>query len=361
MHSSTRIIPAFTMLLTVFQMVANISNADIVLNQTNSEDVARALLFFDQTKEYQGEYGGIKTNSSWTWGRYTLNTDLQITRLSIESTDIPIPIDKPLKGLPIGYSSPLTHFSTSVVAIDKQGVQKAGGSYSVPILDKNSIISISLIPGNIHRHIDYVVPPGVNTNLLKLEREDGQIVYYDSDTGGFDLWMDPFGHDEQYRIIDGQTGRVLFIGSIGPIQVPNVASNKVLNISNLGNVVDSYYTYNRAPNTWGTYGMLFDQTYDSILTVNRKVIPAKIMIVDFSSESDNYGLMIYISDSSATITAKKWQETGELPILPLLLMERVDDYQILYNTERNLKKLVITVTSPRTNSTFFININPMTE
>jgi hypothetical protein len=327
------------------------------LDKNNPEDVARALLSFGPTKTYKGQWQGIKTNGMWTWGTFVMDASMEITNMSIESGNIPIPADKPLKGLPVALGPPLRNFSLWLTAIDTGGLPKSKGLFSAQTLDPDSVINIVLVPDRISRFVQYEPPAGVSPDILSLRLDDGSVYWYDAGRGGFDLQLDPFGDDEQYEIVDGRTGQILFVGIVSPTMPPRVADDKVLNISNVGNVTEAYFDYDEETGGYGISRWFWNQTLDSSIESGGTNCAGKVYITDLEHVQELYGILIYITDPAADISVKRWSENGSLSEVSLDTMEVTPSYRMVYSNERGLEKLIITVTSPRTNGVFGIGIN----
>jgi hypothetical protein len=332
-----------------------------VLDKNNPEDVARALLSFGPTKTYMGQWLGIKTNGMWTWGTFIMDASMSITNMSIESGNIPIPVGEPLKGLPVALGLPLREFSVWVTAIDDDDREKSKGSFYAETLSPDSVINIILVPGRVSRFVSYVPPDGTPADTVSLRMDDGEVYWYDAALGGFDLLMDPFGGDEWYKIVDGRTGRALFVGIVSPTMPPRVTDAKVLNISNIGNVTEAYLDYDRETGGYGISRWFWNQTLDSSVETGGVSYPAKVYVTDLEHVQELHGIMIYITDPTARISVKHWSEDGPLSEVGLLTMEATSAYRIVYSNEMGLEKLIITVTSSRTNEAFGIGINAICE
>lgn len=357
---------SLTLVATIIFANININNSSWAdnsdpLNRDDAEDAARALLFFSETKEYRGQFSGIKANGSWTWGSFTMSPDKKITELTIEDSNIPIPFANPLLGLPVGYDAPLQHYSVTLTAIDTKNRQKASGSFYIETLAADSVINITMIPGQIMTVIRYTPPAGVNTNVLQLQLTDGTVFTYDASDGGFDVWLDPFSADEEYEVIDGQTGQVLSVGMIGPTSAARSSQTKPVNMAYLDNVTEAYFAYDETTGLFGASCWLHNQTFDSTVMADGTTERAKVYITDLEHVTEKYGLMIWISDPDASITVKRWQETGDMPCVILTLMESTPGYQIQYVDDPTLEKLIITVKSPHFDDIFDVGIMAITE
>jgi hypothetical protein len=331
------------------------------LNENNPEDIARALLSFGPTKIYKGQWQGVKTNGMWTWGTFIMDASMEITNMSIESGNIPIPVGEPLKGLPVALGPPLREFSVWVTAMDDDDREKSKGSFYAETLGQDSVINIILVPGRVSRFVSYAPPDGIPADTVSLRMDDGEVYWYDSTLGGFEIFLDPFGSDEWYRIVDGRTGLTLFVGVTGPTVPPRVSPAKVLNISNIGNVTEAYFYYDKETGGYGISRWFWNQTFDSRVLVDGSPSPAKVYVTDLGHVVDNNGIMIYVTDPAATVSVKRWVEDGDLPEVELTTMEVTPDYRILYANEYMMGKLIVIVTSPRANGVFGIGINAICE
>jgi hypothetical protein len=132
-------------------------------------------------------------------------------------------------------------------------------------------------------------------------------------------------------------------------------------MSNIGNVTEAYLDYDSETGGYGISRWFWNQTFDSWVVVDGGQRPAKVYITDFEHVADNNGIMIYITDPTADIFVKRWVEDGDLPSVDLTTMEVMSNYRIVYANQAMLGKLIITVTSSRTNEVFGIGLNAICE
>lgn len=216
----------------------------------DSEGYARALLFFKGTKEYHGNFYGQRTNGVWSWGSFVMNKECRIVKLTIDDVEIPIDPRHPLPGLPFPDGSILNQYSVNLDAIDLGGNLKAHGTFVTPRLDESTVIRIVLEPKLVPKFVAYAVPGGTNPKLFRLVLENGQTFWYDESLSGFTVWLDPFGGELNYEIIDGTSLAVVFIGSVAPISIARPKEEKSLNVSFAGNVVEVDIPYVPEWNGW---------------------------------------------------------------------------------------------------------------
>lgn len=315
----------------------------------DSEGYARALLFFKETKEYQGSIYGQKTNGVWTWGSFVMNKDRRITKLTVD--DVPIPIDplRPLAGLPFPIGVTLSKYSVNLDAIDIDGRIKAHGMYSTPTLTASSVIRIGLMPYLVPKFVAYSPPAGVVAKLLRLVLEDGSTFWYDPATGGFMVWLDPFGGAQDYEIVDGPSGVALYVGVVGPIIPAHPAEEKALNISYAGNVEEISIPYVSLTDEWIL--PLRNQRFDSWVAGVSSNTPAKVYITDLKRQG---GLIVRVYDTNALVSVKGWIENGDLPKLFCAPFEQGDNY-LSFATRPELGKIIVTITSPHTDEFFGVD------
>jgi hypothetical protein len=323
----------------------------------DSEKSAWALLFFSRTERFEGTFQGIKTNGLWTWGTFTMNSERRITKLSVETENVPISADAPLRGLPFPTGKLLSHYTVTLTAIDYDGRIKAAGSYETALFSIQSVIHVVLIPGKVPKFIPYDVPAGIDFDKVEVRLADGSVFW--RGRCGFDVLVDPFAPPEDFEIINARTGDVLAIGGIGGNQAPALVDEKTVNIENLGNVTEAYF-YVRNTNAADGSMMKIDNLPLTEQALNshsidaaggvEKLVPSKTYITDLEYDG---GLIVIISDQDAKVTVRQWVENGDMPLLHLDPVENYGD-KILYTDNPHIGKVIVTVTTPHTNDLFRI-------
>lgn len=323
----------------------------------DSEQAAQAFLQFERTIEYRGQFNWTR-DDVWQSGSYTMNADGYITGLNINDTDIPIPADKPLRGLPLA-KEPMSNFNIWAYAYDIKGNMKAHGFYSTELLTANSVIKLVMRPGQVRRSVAFVPPLGIDQSFLRLKLDNGNTFAYDSYRDCFEVWLDPMDAGNEYEIYRIDTGDVLSIGKIGPSSPPVENGQKAVNMTLVGNVVEAFFPiYTNGDNLQlGDYVWAQDLKYDGWVNTKGGMIPAKVFITDLNGFG---GLDIFTDDPDANIIVSEYVEGSPSTMLETQLISQTLFGKGVRTVKRDLGKVSVKIMSPNTERLFNIQFRRYT-
>jgi hypothetical protein len=283
---------------------------------------------------YSSDNNGGGKGGSYFQMQMGLNTDLYITNLSVNDTNIPLP--KPLTGIPLPAAG-LQNASINMVAWDKYGQVAAQGYMNTNYLAQGGRISVVMTP----RFPPVAVQIGKGFDQSKLsviiDGANGWGWSYDSSTGLVTIYVNDITKtDLNYEIRDG-SGVLLGHGSLPWFQAfPGAGgdTNTIFSIQNAG----GYITMPLGQNG-GSYlsGVKFNSTVTRNDTATRATV---ICVPDIGNQSklyvNTYGVSV------ASIEVRKWTESGSMPLVSGMLT--TDPYgNTTFVTSQYLDKAVITV------------------
>lgn len=158
-----------------------------------SEMLAQLLAGF-QPDEYQGWFSHERSDSGvgknhYVDGNFRLNADKQVVYVEIDDVVIYDDPSNPLLTLPSPISA-VRDFYIGLTALE-DGESVMYGYTDNGYLEPGEGVTIMLRPDWQAEFVAYDPPVGVDAENLRLRTESGQIGWYNSNLGGFEVWLNP--------------------------------------------------------------------------------------------------------------------------------------------------------------------------
>ena len=275
----------------------------------NPINVARAFAL-KTPASYQGYLNGnalIDGAFRWTEMSFTMNSDFEITSLVIDQTNN-IPIDEPLKGLPMCNGGLMRGVYLGINAMTADGEYAGNGYTNKNVVSRGDNLMVVLSPADIRMEVP-VDAEYINQNVRLTI--DGLSNYgWGWSNGKLYVYLSPVGGTYSYTVSlpDGTT---IGSGQLEPFHNTVTDNDSYVGISYIGNVIGMQFPQPDGYESW-TYINAIDMNC-SIPMSDGSITNGKVVFADVGSG----GLEVVIWGDYQVIVQSATDVNGDMPSLAL--------------------------------------------
>ncbi|MCX6713694.1 MAG: hypothetical protein NTV48_01140 [Candidatus Vogelbacteria bacterium] len=357
--------PVVTPTSTPAPVVAPTATTPIAVSTGNSETLARAFLSHE-VSSYVGWINFLRVPVSgspqWVSGDFVLTKDRWISSLTIDGVVYVAPGDELQPGLPPNLEGSATRYNVNLNGVDDRGQFVVNGSFHTELLSPGDPIAVVLHPSYEERFIPFPLPMGVDPANLRMSTSDDGIYSYDSQRGGFSLWIDPTV-ELTYEIFNVFTNEIYVRGTISFDGGEDPAGENI--------VSTSYYGVSALllgeSEGWGN---LQDASFDNLVKRDGQMVPAKVIMTRAYDQS----MWVQSTDlpSDGRIEVRAWAPVGqEMPLISTADAVYTDGgdgrgkggyggggyYYANLETPVGYDRLVVTITGTSNGQSFYVYLS----